>query len=151
MAVIGDSTFLHSGITGLLDIVYNRGACTVIILDNRITAMTGRQEHPGTGYTLQGQETKASITKCCAGLSGLSISARSIHMILKQVKEVISEEVNRPEPSVIISEAAVQTAPPESKQPPVVPYTVEEDLCRGCRACLQIGCPALEWKPAATS
>ena len=76
----------------------------------------------------------------------MSISARLIRTILKQVEEIISEEVHRPEPSVIISERPCKLYR-RIKQPPVVPYMVKDDLCRGCRDCLQIGCPALQWKP----
>lgn len=146
VAVIGDSTFLHSGITGLLNIVYNRGTSTVIILDNRTTAMTGRQEHPGTGYTLQGQETKAINYRILCTALGVEHIRTIDPYNLKQVEEIIKEEVHRQEPSVIISERPCKLYR-RIKQPPVTPYMVKDDLCRGCRDCLQIGCPALQWKP----
>jgi indolepyruvate ferredoxin oxidoreductase alpha subunit len=145
VAVIGDSTFLHSGITGLLNIVYNRGRSTVIILDNRTTAMTGRQEHPGTGYTLQGQETKAiNYRTLCAALGVEHIRTVDSYN-LKQAEEIISEEVSRPETSVVIAERPCKLYR-RIKQPATAPYMVKEDVCKGCKDCLLIGCPALQWK-----
>lgn len=144
VAVIGDSTFLHSGITGLLDIAYNRGACTVIILDNRITAMTGRQEHPGTGFTLMGQPTKQINPEALCRALGID-HVRTVNPYdLAQVKAVIQEEVNRPEASVILSQAPCVLHRREFKAAGR-PLAVDESACVGCRACLQIGCPALEW------
>jgi indolepyruvate ferredoxin oxidoreductase alpha subunit len=144
VAVIGDSTFLHSGITGLLNIVYNKGTSTVIILDNRTTAMTGRQEHPGTGFTLQGEETRAiDYRELCTALGVEHIRTVDPYY-LRQTEEIITEEVNRPEPSVIISQRPCKLYR-RVKQPPTVPYTVREDLCKGCKDCLQVGCPALQW------
>ena len=144
VAVIGDSTFLHSGITGLLDIAYNRGACTVIILDNRITAMTGRQEHPGTGFTLMGQPAKQVNYEALCRALGIDHIRKINPYDLAQVKSVIQEEVNRPEASVILSEAPCVLHRREFK-PASRPHAVDESACVGCRACLQIGCPALEW------
>jgi indolepyruvate ferredoxin oxidoreductase alpha subunit len=144
VAVIGDSTFLHSGITGLLDIAYNRGACTVIILDNRTTAMTGRQEHPATGFTLMGQPAKqVNLEMLCRAL-GIEHVRKINPYDLAQVKSVVQEEVNRPEASVILSEAPCVLHRREFK-PAGPPLTVDQSACVGCRACLQIGCPALEW------
>ncbi len=144
VAVIGDSTFLHSGITGLLDIAYNQGACTVIILDNRITAMTGRQEHPGTGFTLMGKPAKqVNYEHLCRAL-GIEHIRKVNPYDLAQVKSVIQEEINRPEASVILSEAPCVLHRREFKASGKA-YTVDEAACIGCRACLQIGCPALEW------
>ena len=146
VAVIGDSTFLHSGITGLLDIAYNQGACTVIILDNRITAMTGRQEHPGTGFTLMGKPAKQVNYETLCRALGIEHIRKVNPYDLTAVKNIIQEEINRPEASVILSEAPCVLHRREFKAT-AKPCAVEEAACVGCRACLQIGCPALEWHP----
>ncbi len=144
VAVIGDSTFLHSGITGLLNAVYNRGAVTVIILDNRTTAMTGRQDHPGTGFTLQGEEAPPVDLVKLAKALGVKF-VRSVNPYdLAATEKVIRREVNRKEPSVIISRAPCVL----SRRERVVsgkPLSVNADLCMGCRTCLRLGCPAIEW------
>jgi len=146
VAVIGDSTFVHSGITGLLDIVYNQGACTVIILDNRITAMTGRQEHPGTGFTLMGKPAKQLNYEALCRALGIE-HIRTINPYdLDQVQTVISEEVNRPEASVILAQAPCVLNRREFKGSGQS-YSIDPEACVGCRACLQIGCPAIEWQP----
>jgi indolepyruvate ferredoxin oxidoreductase alpha subunit len=149
VAVIGDSTFVHSGITGLLDIAYNQGGCTVIILDNRITAMTGRQEHPGTGFTLMGKPAKQlNYGELCRAL-GIDHVRKVNPYDLAGLKSVIQEEVNRPEASVILSEAPCVLHRREFKGPARA-HAVDEAACIGCKACLQIGCPALEWRPEGT-
>lgn len=145
VAVIGDSTFLHSGITGLLDIAYNKGACTVIILDNRTTAMTGRQEHPGTGYTVRGEKTKSvDIGSLCSAL-GVDHVVKVDPSDLKELDSVLKEEIHRQEPSVIIAEAPC-VLHRRDKKPSEKPLMVNESTCVGCKACLQIGCPAIEWR-----
>ncbi|MCX8043035.1 MAG: indolepyruvate ferredoxin oxidoreductase subunit alpha [Desulfobacterota bacterium] len=150
VAVIGDSTFLHSGITGLLDIAYNKGTCTVIILDNRTTAMTGRQEHPGTGFTLQGQPTKQlNLPSLCAALGIDHVRVVNPYN-LAEVAAALREEIERPEPSVIISQAPCVLHRREYN-PPGTPFTVNASACIGCMACLQLGCPALVWHPAEKS
>ncbi|MEI6916204.1 MAG: indolepyruvate ferredoxin oxidoreductase subunit alpha, partial [Armatimonadota bacterium] len=104
-AVLGDSTFFHSGITGLLDVIYNKGHTTVIVLDNRTTAMTGHQENPGTGKTLMGTATKeASIEDICRGLGVERVRVIDCYD-LKQVESVLKEEMDTPEPSVIVAKA----------------------------------------------
>ncbi len=140
VGVIGDSTFMHSGITGLIDIVYNRGASTIVILDNRITAMTGHQDNPTTGKTLMGENT-VSID-----LSKLSeaIGVKSVRTIdpydLEQTKEVIKEELAKDEISVVIARrpCALLKSVKRNK-----PYQVDSDKCRNCGLCLEAGCPAL--------
>ena len=145
VAVIGDSTFLHSGITGLMDMVYNKGACTVIILDNRTTAMTGRQDHPGTGYTLRGEvTTRIDLGDLCTAV-GVNYVIKVNPYDLAQLDAVVREEIRRPEPSVLIAEAPCVLHRRDKKQPEV-PLVVSEDTCVGCRTCLQIGCPAIEWR-----
>ena len=147
VAVIGDSTFLHSGMTGLLDIAYNQGACTVIILDNRTTAMTGRQEHPGTGFTLMGKPTKRIDFEALCMALGIE-HVRVINPYdLAVVRSTLSEEINRPAPSVVIAQAPCVLHRREFRQTHQ-PFTVDPQACIGCKACLQIGCPALAWHPS---
>jgi indolepyruvate ferredoxin oxidoreductase alpha subunit len=146
VAVIGDSTFVHSGITGLLDIVYNQGACTVIILDNRITAMTGRQEHPGTGFTLMGKPAKQLNYEALCRALGVEHIRTVNPYDLEQVRRAVEEEVNRPAASVILAQAPCVLHRREFKQSGPA-LRVDTQACIGCRACLQIGCPALEWHP----
>jgi indolepyruvate ferredoxin oxidoreductase alpha subunit len=145
VAVIGDSTFLHSGITGLLDIVYNRGTSTVIILDNRTTAMTGRQEHPGTGFTIRGEETKSVDMRTLCSALGVTSVKKVNPYDLTELKSVLAEEINRPEPSVIIAEAPCVLHRWREKSSEG-PFMIEEDTCVGCKTCLQVGCPAIEWQ-----
>jgi len=148
VAVIGDSTFLHTGINGLMDMVYNNAPATVIILDNSITAMTGRQDNPATGFTLMDQPTNAvQIPLLCKALGVKHI--RVINPLdLEETKRVIAEEMERPEPSVIITDKPCVLIKRDDvfQKGPV--YAVNDDACTGCRACLKIGCPAIEWRPA---
>jgi len=148
VAVIGDSTFLHTGINGLMDMVYNNAPATVIILDNSITAMTGRQDNPGSGFTLMDVPTNAvSIPLLCKALGVKHI--RVVNPLdLEETKRVIAEEMERPEPSVIITDKPCVLIKREDifQKGPV--YSVDPEQCTGCRACLKIGCPAIEWRPA---
>jgi indolepyruvate ferredoxin oxidoreductase alpha subunit len=145
VAVIGDSTFIHSGITGLLDVAYNRGACTVIILDNWTTAMTGRQDHPGTGMTIREEKTtKVDYVKLVKAL-GIKHVKKVDPFDLKALTKVLKKEINRPEPSVVITDSPCvlyRRAERAAKKPTL---HVASSECIGCKACLQLGCPALEW------
>jgi indolepyruvate ferredoxin oxidoreductase alpha subunit len=144
VAVIGDSTFLHSGMTGLLNVVYNRGAVTVIILDNHTTAMTGRQDHPGTGCTLKGEEThEVDIAKLAKALGVKHVKTVNPYD-LAATERVIKKEVQRPEPSVIISRAPCVLSRRE-KALSGKALAINPDLCAGCRSCLRLGCPAMAW------
>ncbi|MDD2421253.1 MAG: indolepyruvate ferredoxin oxidoreductase subunit alpha [Heliobacteriaceae bacterium] len=145
VAVIGDSTFLHSGITGLMDIVYNGGTATVIILDNGTTAMTGHQDHPGTGRTLTGQPAYKVDFVALAKSLGVKRVTEVDPFDLPRVKEVVSREIAVPEPSVIIARrpCALLVKTPES---PVVVAG-----CNACKACLRLGCPALSFPEGAGS
>ncbi|HEX2768528.1 MAG TPA: indolepyruvate ferredoxin oxidoreductase subunit alpha [Geobacteraceae bacterium] len=146
VAVIGDSTFLHTGINGLMDMVYNDVPATVIILDNRITAMTGRQENPASGFTLKDRPaSRIDIAELCKAMG-----VRNVRTIdpydLAATKNAIKEEMNRPEPSVIVTDrpcVLVKRAGVFTRGPVL---TVTEENCTGCRSCLKIGCPALVWK-----
>ncbi len=146
VAVIGDSTFLHTGINGLIDMVYNNVPATVVILDNRITAMTGRQENPASGFTLTDQLAfRIDIPALCKAMG-----VRNVRTIdpndLAATKDAIKEEMNRPEPSVIVTNRPCVLVKREGvfKRGPLL--TVTEEKCTGCRSCLKIGCPALVWK-----
>lgn len=140
VAVIGDSTFMHSGITGLVNIAYNESASTVIILDNSTTGMTGHQQNPTTGFNLKGDPcTKIDLEALCR-----SIGIRHVRVVdpynLDECDKAIKEEVGRKEPSVIISRrpcALLKTV----KHPG--PISVDSAKCIGCKACMKIGCPAI--------
>jgi indolepyruvate ferredoxin oxidoreductase alpha subunit len=145
VAVIGDSTFLHSGITSLINIVYNKGRTTVIILDNRITAMTGHQENPGTGKTLMGEESITinleDIAKACGVKHVFTVDPYN----LKELKKIIKREVERKEPSVIIARRPCILLLLRKKEI-WAPYYVDEKECIGCKICIGLGCPAISMK-----
>ena len=147
VAVIGDSTFLHTGVNGLMDMVYNKGAATVIILDNRITAMTGRQENPGSGHTLMNDQTNAiDFPMLCKAIGVKHV--RTVNPLdLEECKRVISEEMERPETSVIITDKPCVLIKREGVFKRGAVLSVVDENCAGCRACLKIGCPAIEWVP----
>ncbi|MBR3767656.1 MAG: indolepyruvate ferredoxin oxidoreductase subunit alpha [Clostridia bacterium] len=142
VSVIGDSTFIHSGITGLIDIVYNKGANTVIILDNSITGMTGHQENPTTGKTIRGEATKqVDLELLCKAVGASSVRIADPFNV-KEFEKVVKEELEKDEPSVIIAQrpcALLKT----------VKYTgkcVITDKCKNCKMCLKAGCPAITVK-----
>jgi len=140
VGVIGDSTFLHSGITGLLDAVYNKAPVTIIILDNRATAMTGGQQHPGTGGTLQGDETIAvDYVKLVQALGVKHIFPVDSYEY-DEVLATIKKATSLGEPAVIITTRPCTLYP--VKMAPN-PYKVLLDACNGCAACIRIGCPAI--------
>jgi indolepyruvate ferredoxin oxidoreductase alpha subunit len=138
VAVIGDSTFFHSGITGLANIVYNGGASTVIILDNGTTAMTGKQGHPGTGITLQGRGNKIDLESLVRGLGVDRVSVVDPYN-LESLEEVLTKEMEVSYPSVVITRRPCTLITPGS----LGSYIVEEDLCVGCGNCVKVGCIAL--------
>ncbi len=148
VAVIGDSTFLHTGINGLMDMVYNDSTATVIILDNSTTGMTGRQDHPGTGYTLGGEKSyQVDLEGLCR-----SVGVKHIHTIdpydLDETRDLIRREMERPEVSVIITRRACMLHKRDilERKPPLF---VDPDKCTACKACLRLGCPAISWEPEA--
>ncbi len=140
VAVIGDSTFIHSGITGLIDVVYNKGNSTVLLLDNSITGMTGHQHNPTTGHTVKGETTKkVDLVKLCE-----AIGIERVHVMdpfdLKGLEQTIKEELQSEGPSVIISRrpcALLKGVRYEG------PQRIDGEKCRKCGACLSIGCPAI--------
>jgi indolepyruvate ferredoxin oxidoreductase, alpha subunit len=149
-AVLGDSTFLHSGIGPLMDAVYNGGYSTTIILDNNITAMTGQQEHPGTGFTIDGNPATTVDFEQLAKAVGVKHVRAVDPYNIAETMEVIREEVNRNEASVIITKNSPcmllrRAKPRERFLHPF--YRIDEDSCMGCRLCLDINCPAISWVP----
>jgi len=139
VSVIGDSTFLHSGITGLMDVVYNGGHTTTIILDNSITAMTGHQDNPSTGKTLMGQPApKVDFVALCKAL-GVKRVSEVDPFDLKRVKDVIKTELAIPEPSVIITRRPCALIIKNTEKP------LQVQDCTGCKMCLKLGCPALSF------
>ncbi len=141
VAVIGDSTFLHSGMTGLLDIVYNQGNVTVIILDNRTTGMTGGQDHPGTGRTLQQAASReVDLVKLCLAL-GVEHVQRVDPYRLPEVHRALKEALARQGPSVIITSRPCVLIDAFQR---TEAYAVLDDRCNGCGACLRTGCPAIQ-------
>ncbi len=140
-AVLGDSTFFHSGITGLLNIVYNRGASTVVVLDNRITAMTGHQDNPGTGKTLMGEATAVTAIEDVAKGVGVKRVRVGDPYDLQETYDVLKEELDAHEPSVVVSKHPCVLG---CRIKTVRQYRVDADTCRACGACLKLGCPAIE-------
>ena len=140
VGVVGDSTFFHSGMTGLLDVAYNRGDVTIIVLDNGTTAMTGHQDHPGTGRTLMGEETVEARAEDIARALGV----RRVRVVdpydLSRTEAVLKEEVASPEASVVVSRRPCLLLTREYGPR----YEVSVEACTGCGRCLRLGCPALE-------
>lgn len=139
VSVIGDSTFFHSGLTGLADVVYNRGTTLTMILDNRITAMTGHQHHPGTGQTLKGEPTVAlDISAICRAM-GVNRVREADPFDIKDLEQAIREEAAADEPSVII----VRRACTLLDKGPKDTYTIDGEKCITCGLCMKLGCPAI--------
>lgn len=140
IAVLGDSTFIHSGITGLINIVYNKGVSTVIILDNSITGMTGHQQNPTTGLTIKNEPTKqVDLIKLCEAV-GVSRVRVCDPFDLKAFEQAVKEEVASPEPSVIISQRPCALLKNVKYG---APYAINKEKCKNCGSCLKIGCPAI--------
>ncbi|MBC8367468.1 indolepyruvate ferredoxin oxidoreductase subunit alpha [bacterium] len=139
-ATIGDGTFLHSGMTGLLDAVYNRANITVVILDNRITAMTGGQEHPSTGHTLMGEEAFDVDLEGLVRALGVEHVENVMNHDLEDVQAALQAAQEHQGVSVILAEAPCALMPYKIKE---TPYEIIEDACTGCRLCLQTGCPSI--------
>ncbi|QSV45230.1 indolepyruvate ferredoxin oxidoreductase subunit alpha [Geobacter benzoatilyticus] len=148
VAVIGDSTFLHTGINSLMEMAYNQAPATVVILDNRITAMTGRQDNPASGWTLSDSQTNAvDLVQLCKAI-GIKHVRVADPLNLEQTLEALREEMNRPEPSVIITNRPCVLVKREGVFQKGLVLSVDQDHCTGCKACLKIGCPAIEWQPS---
>ncbi len=143
VAVIGDSTFIHSGITGLINIVYNKGNNTVIILDNSITGMTGHQENPTTGLTIRNEKTKqVDLVALCKAI-GVDRVRVEDPFDIKGFELAVKEELSADEPSVIIARrpcALLKGVNYGSK------CAVNEGKCKSCKMCMKLGCPAITFK-----
>jgi indolepyruvate ferredoxin oxidoreductase alpha subunit len=142
VGVVGDSTFFHSGITGLLDIGYNKGKLVIFVLDNRSTAMTGHQDHPGTGRTLTGQPTHEASIEAFARACGIRRVVTVNPYDLQNLRKVIKEEMEADEASVIIAQAPCILL--EQSRRLGEPVSICRDKCKTCGVCLKLSCPALE-------
>lgn len=143
VAVIGDSTFMHSGMTGLANVAYNQSDSTVIILDNSITGMTGHQQNPTTGLNLRGDPAgKIDLEALCRAM-GIERVRVVDPYDLKACEEAVKEELGVSEPSVIISRRPCALLKYVKHKPAL---KVDAGKCRGCRACMRIGCPAISVK-----
>ena len=143
VAVIGDSTFMHSGMTSLVNVAYNASNSTVIILDNSITGMTGHQQNPTTGMNLKGDPaSKVCLEDLCK-----AIGIKRVRIVdpynMAETEKVIKEEVEIEEPSVIISRRPCALLKYVKHNPPLA---VDTDKCKSCKACLKLGCPAISIK-----
>ena len=151
VGVLGDSTFFHTGINGLFDIIYNKGNSISIILDNRITGMTGHQQNPGSGYTLQGEKTTEisieEIVKACKVKNVRVINPNK----LSEVNDALDWALSNKEASVIITRwpCALKKFSPQDIEEFNNPFkdrcTIVEDLCIGCKKCTKTGCPAISY------
>ena len=143
VCVIGDSTFMHSGMTGLANIAYNGSNSTVIILDNSITGMTGHQQNPTTGYNIKGDPAgKIDLEALCRSMGFERVSVIDPYD-LARCEEVIKEEMAAKEPSVIISRRPCALLKYVKKKPSL---RVDTGKCVGCKSCMKIGCPAISIK-----
>ena len=144
VGVIGDSTFVHSGMTGLADIVYNNSASTVIILDNSITGMTGHQQNPTTGYNIKGDPAaKINLEALCHAMGVNRVRVVDPYN-LDETDKAVKEELAANEPSVIITRRPCALLKSVKKLPPL---KVNAEKCTGCKSCMKIGCPAISVRP----
>ncbi|MEO0073921.1 MAG: indolepyruvate ferredoxin oxidoreductase subunit alpha [candidate division WOR-3 bacterium] len=142
VAFIGDSTFFHSGITGLINVAYNRSRVITIISDNRTTGMTGHQDHPGTGRTLSRTETREIDIEAICRACGIETVVTVDPYRVRETRRVVREILEKSGPAVIINRRACALLPRE-KQPP---KQVDTQTCVGCRTCISLGCPAISMK-----
>jgi len=143
VAVIGDSTFMHSGMTSLANVAYNRSNSTVIILDNSITGMTGHQQNPSTGYNIKGEPAgRIDLEKLCAAM-GIERVRVVDPYDLAACDKALREELAAGEPSVIISRRPCVLLKSVKAGPAL---SVDPDKCRSCKACMKLGCPAISMK-----
>lgn len=143
VAVIGDSTFIHSGVTSLIDIAYNRSNSVVIILDNSITGMTGHQQNPTTGYNIKGDPATAVDLEALCRSVGIDRVRVVDPYDLKAVTAALKEELQAEEPSVIISRRPCALLKYVKHS---APLKADPDKCVGCKACMGIGCPAISMR-----
>ncbi|MGN0803494.1 MAG: indolepyruvate ferredoxin oxidoreductase subunit alpha [Candidatus Faecivicinus sp.] len=142
VAVIGDSTFMHSGITGLVNVAYNKGVSTVLVLDNAITGMTGHQQNPTTGMTLKQEPTVAVKIEDVCRAAGF----RRVRVVdpqdMQAVEAALKEELAAEEPSAIIVRRPCMLLKYVKSNPPL---SVDPEKCKGCKSCMKIGCPAISF------
>ncbi len=141
VGIVGDSTFFHSGMTGLLDIVYNQGASTIIVVDNRTTAMTGHQEHPGTGTTLMGEPSETASIQKVAEAFGFKHVYTVDPYNLTETSEALDSALSTDEPALVVSTRA---CPLRDRARVGDTREILAEACKQCKACLRIGCPAIE-------
>lgn len=143
VAVIGDSTFMHSGMTGLANVAYNQSNSTIVIVDNSITGMTGHQQNPTTGYNIKGDPAgKIDLEALCKAMGFERVRVVDPYN-LKQCDEVLKEELSVEAPSVIISRRPCALLKYVKHN---APLKVNTDKCVGCKSCMKIGCPAISMK-----
>ena len=140
VAVLGDSTFIHSGITGLIEVVYNKGINTVLVLDNSITGMTGHQDNPTTGKTLKGEATKQVDLELLGKAVGIDRVVIIDPFDLKQCEAVLKEELAAEEPSLVIVQRPCALL--KSVKFPG-PIAIDNEKCKKCKMCMKLGCPAI--------
>ena len=140
VAVIGDSTFIHSGITGLIDVVYNKGVSTVLILDNSITGMTGHQQNPTTGFTIKGEVTRNVDLVKLANAVGIDRVVVADPFDLDNFEKIVKEEIAADEPSVIISQRPCALLKNVNYG---APCYIDSEKCKNCKMCMGLGCPAI--------
>ncbi len=140
-AVIGDSTFLHSGVQALMNVVYNQSNVITIIMDNRITSMTGQQDNPGSGMTLQGKPTNEIDIEMLVRAVGITRVKRVEAYDVAAIESTLKEWLKIDEPAVLITDHACVLVPEERKQ--YLPLEVISEDCNGCTLCFRIGCPAI--------
>jgi len=145
VAVIGDSTFLHGGIAPLMNIVYNKSYATVIILDNRTTGMTGSQEHPGTGYTIRGEKTHKIDFVELGKVLGIENVRRVNPWNVEETEKILKEELEKDSPSLIVTTGPCILLRREF-QHYNKPLSVDSSVCVGCKACVNLGCPAISFQ-----
>ncbi|MDT8396745.1 MAG: thiamine pyrophosphate-dependent enzyme [bacterium] len=147
VAVIGDSTFLHSGMGGVLNMAFNNIPATILILDNYTTAMTGRQDHPGSGFDAGGNRTKQVDWKQLLGGLGIPEPRFVDAYDLDEIRTVLDEELHKDAPSVIVVQGAcmLMTNRPVKREDP---YCIDGEKCTDCGMCLRLGCPAIARKDA---
>lgn len=146
VGVIGDSTFLHAGVHPLIDVAYNKSYATIILLDNRTTGMTGQQEHPATGYTIHG-ETAHRIDFAELGRAlGIENPRKVNPWHLEETERVIKEELDKDDPSLVISEGPCMLLRRAFKKYNK-PLQVDSTKCIGCKSCVNLGCPAISYHP----
>jgi indolepyruvate ferredoxin oxidoreductase alpha subunit len=140
VATIGDSTFLHSGVTGLMDVVYNKGIMTTVILDNSTTGMTGHQHNPATGFTLKMEPTRKVDMEAIARACGVEHVRVVDAYDLSAVELSLQDAMNCGEPAVIIARKPCVLL---EKRRNSVPFGVSAGVCKKCKMCMKIGCPAI--------